>query len=250
METKYRKDLLASHAMWARDYEGALKFYTEYLQLEEHLDALSSYRVYFDLVVLSTILRKPQLADLYRGKLQLFFEYMKETRYSMRKKTGLSIEGMWSKIARETDPRKMEALLAEYFPEEKDLLGLFMSPRYALGFLRAVVRNVELSRPPPVFEEGIFKYTLDSELYRVIGKAYSIDELELERFSESELVNVLIKNPTVYYVENAKLNIIAGIQREGLVLCQYFLRNSKDMEGFNQIHDFLRIISEVLSKPQ
>jgi len=247
METEDREDILASRAMWARDYERAFKFYSSFLQAKGRLDTLMSYRIYFDLTVVSTILGKFDFESIYHKNFNDLLADIAETRDRMKERTRLSIEKVRSRIAEQTDPKKMQRLLTKYFPREEEMLGYFISPRYSRGFLRTVLRNAKTSRPPQVFEAGIFRYTLDSELYRVIGKAYSIEDLELERLPESGFVEALIKNPGVYYVENKDLGIIAAIQREGLVLVQYFLRASKDNEGSDQIAEFLRTISKILS---
>jgi len=247
MEGKDREALLASYAMWARDYEKALEFYTGFLASEDHLDVLTSYRVYFDLTVANAILKKSDATRSHQKKLESYIGRIK-THYAPERKRELSVAKIRFRIMNETDPAKMRKLLEAYFPDKEDMLGFFMSRRYAKGFLNKATKNAMESRPPKVFQDGIFRYTLDSELYRVIARAYSVQELELERLSNTELNKILIKNPEVYYVENEKLRVIASIQSEGLVLCQYFLQNSQDATGSEQIREFLNTISGILGK--
>ena len=247
MGNEDRGDLLAGYAMWARDYAKAVEFYERYLQSQDHLDALTSYRIYFDLTIAYTILEKPNLARSCQEKLESYIERMK-TRYIVRENRELSVAKIRSRIMAETNPITMRKLLEEYFPDREDMLPFFISSRYAKGFLNTMIGNAKRSRPIEVFVKGIFRYTLDSELYRVIARAYSAEELELEKLSELESTKILTKNTNVYYVESEKLRIIAGIQREGLVLCQYFLQNSQDTSGSNQIHEFLGTISKVFEQ--
>jgi len=173
---------------------------------------------------------------------------MERTRDSIKERTSLDVEELWSHIARQIDPEKIENLLTEYFPDDEGLLAFFISPRYAKGFLRTAIRNAETSRAPQVLEEGIFRYTLSSELYRVIGRAYSTQELSLETLHQLKPVKVQIENPNVYYIEDEHLRIIAGVQREGLLLCQYLLQNSQDVTGVSQIRTFLYSLSKAFSE--
>jgi hypothetical protein len=247
MIDKDRKLMLASCAMWSRDYEKALGFYKEFLASENYPDVLTLYRIYFDLTIANAILRKPDVASSYQEKLEGYIERIK-THYASEKKRELSIAKIRFRIMNETDPIKMRRLLEMYFPNNEDMLGFFMSRRYAKGFLNRAIRNAMESKLPKVFQDGIFRYTLDSELYRVIAHAYSVQELELEKLVNAESNKILIKTPEVYYVENEKLRIIASIQSEGLVLCQYFLRDSQDITGSQQIHEFLTSISGIFER--
>lgn len=244
METENRISLLASHAMWAGDYEGAWEFYTKYLKLEKRLDPLALYRTHFNLAILSTVLEKRELGSVYLERLDQIFNNIESTRRAIRERTDLDIEEIRALIAKQTDSEKIDNLLAEYFPSEDDLLAFFIPPRYARGFLRAVIRNAEMGGIPEVIEEGIFKYTISSELYRVVGKAYSTKELTLEKLHRIVAVKVLIENPNVYCVEDENLRTIAGIQREGLVLCHYLLQDSRDTTGASRIRAFLHNLSE------
>lgn len=247
METEGRETLLASYAMWAKDYEGALEFYTKLLQSEKRLGTMSLYRIHFDLAIASTVLRKREVANVYINKLEQVFNSVERIRDNIKGRTNLSIEEIQSQIAKQIDPKKIDNLLTEYFPSDEGLLAFFISPRYARGFLRTAIRNAETSRAPQVLKEGIFRYTLSSELYRVIGMAYSTQELTLENLHQLRPVRVLIENPNVYYVEDEHLRTIAGVQREGLVLCQYLLQNSQDATGASQIRAFLHNLSKTFS---
>ena len=233
--------------MWVKDYEGARGYYIKLLQLEESLDILSLYRIHFDLAIACTILRKHELANVYVEKLEQVFTNMERTRDSVKDRTNLGIEELWSHIARQIDPEKIENLLAECFPDDEGLLTFFISPRYARGFLRTAIRNAKTSRAPQVLREGIFRYTLSSELYRVIGRVYGTQELSLENLHQLEPVRVLIENPNVYYVEDEHLRTVAGVQREGLVFCQYLSQDSQDVAGAGQIRTFLYNLSKAFS---
>ena len=253
MRDELQELLWASHAMWVGDYMSALKFYTETLKSGKPMDPLSLYKINFELAIVSTVLKKHNLANVHIERLEEAFRDMERTRRNIRDRTELSIERIQSLTLKEFlmkkqfDRKKIDGLLREYFPRERDVLAFFISPRYAKGFLKTAIRNAEMGKVPQVLEEGIFKYTLSSELYREIGRAYSTRELELETLYRLKPVRVLIKNPNVYYVEDENLRIIAGIQREGLVLCQYLLQNSQDTVGANQIRAFLQNLSTTFS---
>lgn len=247
MGNEDRRDLLAGYAMWARDYARAVEFYEGFLQSRAHLDSLMAYRTYFDLTIANTILAKSESAQLYREKLESYIERMR-TRYIVRENRKVSIARIRSRIMQETNPIKMRKLLEEHFPDREDMLPFFISSGYAKRFLSTVIGNAKRSKPIEVFTKGIFRYTLDSELYRVIARAYSAKELELEKLSELGAIKILIKNINVYYVESELLRIISSVQREGVVLCQYFLQNSRDTSGCDQINEFLGNISRAFEQ--
>jgi len=66
--------------MWAKDYEGALEYYIKILQLEESLDALSLYRIHFDLAIVCAILKKHELKRIPKLNLELN-KNLEETKY-------------------------------------------------------------------------------------------------------------------------------------------------------------------------
>lgn len=247
MEPEDQMDLLASHAMWARDYQGALELYTKYLKSEEHIDMLSLYRVHFNLAILSTMLGRDDLAHSYLEKLEDAFSKVERTRQTMKERTRVDIEDIWALMTEQPDPNNIESLLTEHFAEKEDLLAIHVSPRYARGFLRSAIRNAEISAIPRVMKEGILRYTLSSELYRVVGRAYGTQELTLENLQKIKPLKVLIENPNVHYVEYESLRVIAAIQREGRILCQYLLTHSQDSAGAQQIRAFLHALSEAFS---
>ena len=248
MKTEDQVDLLASHAMWARDYAEALKLYTQYLESEEHIDVLSSYRAQFNVAILSAVLGKEALAYSHFERLEALFSNMERTRQTVKRRTEADIGDVWQLITKQPSSDNVRGLLAEYFPEEEELLALFVSPRYARGFLKSAIRYAEMSAIPRVMKEGIFKYTLTSELYRVVGRAYSIQELTLRKLHKIKTLEVLIENPNVYYVQDENLRVVAAIQREGRILCQYSLEHPQDSAGSRQIQVLLHTLSEILSK--
>lgn len=138
-------------------------------------------------------------------------------------------------------------MIKEYFPHKNDVLALFISPRYARTSLSGTIRNSKNIKVPHIFQEGIFKFSLSSELYRVVGRAYSTMDLSLETLQHNKPIKVLIQNANIYYVEDENLRTIAGIQREGLVLCHYLLQSPQDAEGSRNIWAFLRNLSKVFS---
>lgn len=253
MMNEYRELLLASYAMWVGDYTGALRFYTKILQSEKPLDTLSLYRIDFDLAIIDTILKRHELTNTHIGRLEEAFRNVEETVVRIRDRTEQSLEQMQSSTitqflaSRQFDREKIDNMLKEYFPHKKGALALFISPRYARILLRNAIRNAEKGKVPRVLEEGIFKYTLSSELYRAIGRAYSTMELELEKLHQFEPIRILMKNPNVYYVEDENLRTIAGIHREGLVLCNYLVQNSQDTLGTSRIRTFLHNLSKAFS---
>jgi len=251
---EYRELLLASHAMWVGDFEGALSFYTKIQNSERVLDPLLQYRINFDLVVIGTMLKKDYFAKTYLGKLEKSFQQAEEIIAHISDRPEKSLEAIQAVTIRQFlqskqfDRKKISNILQEYFPTKEGALALFISPRYARISLRNIIRNAEKGNIPQVLEGGIFKYTLSSELYRVIGRAYSVFELELEELNQFKKVKILVKNSNVYYLEDEELRTIASVYREGIVFCNYLVQNSQDTSGAERIHAFLENISKVFSR--
>ena len=245
--------MLADNAMWVGDYECAFDFYNRILESEKPLDVLSFYRANFQLAVVSTILEKTEKSSKCINRLEGIFTNVEENYRRIAETAEKSIEEMQSSMIRQFlkskrfDRGKIDSLLKEYFPHKNDVLALFISPRYARTSLRETIRNSKNIKVPHIFQEGIFKFSLSSELYRVVGRAYSTMDLSLETLQHHKPIKVLIQNANIYYVEDENLRTIAGIQREGLVLCHYLLQSSQDAEGSRNIRAFLRNLSKVFS---
>lgn len=253
MQEQLRELILADNAMWVGDFEHAFDLYNRILESKKPLDILSFYRANFQLAVVSTILEKTEKSSECLDRLEDIFTNVEENYRRIAETLERSIEEMQSSTIRQFlkskrfDRGKIDSMLKEYFPHEKDVLALFISPRYARISLRATIRNLKNIKLPHIFQEGIFRFSLSSELYRVVGRAYSTRDLSLETLQLQEPIKVLIQNANIYHVEDENLRIIAGIQREGLVLCHYLLQSSKDTEGSSNIRAFLRDLSSIFS---
>jgi hypothetical protein len=249
MSDRIPKELLASHAIWIGDYASAFDFYMQILAESNVKDALVMYKVNFELAVVSTIIGKHDIAYECLARLEEDFRRVEETGERVRAKTEQSFEKMESTILREFrrtrkfDSERINEML-QYIDEEKDMLALFVSPRYSRSTLKSAIRKAMRIQPPEVLEEGIFKFTSKTDLYRVTGKAYSLKELKLEKLLLLPTIDVLVQSPNAFYVENEDLRIFACLQRDGLALCYHLLQSSRDIVGADKVRTFFRNMTE------
>lgn len=245
--------MLASHAMWVGDYEQAFEYYSKSLrdiQKDPRIsDELLLYKVNFELAIISSIMGKAKTLDSCVGRLERTFEDLEATQHDIQERTEKSIEDLRLLIMRRLaktnrfDIKEVDTLLKEQFSSRRDILTLLIPPRYARSSLWTTVKNAKKIEVPQVHEEGIFRFTMSSELYMVVAKAYCTVELKLETLHNYESLRILVETPNAYYVENESLRTIAGIQREGLVFCHYFPQSSRDSESFQNVRAFLGILS-------
>jgi len=258
MNSKLPARMLADHTMWIEDYEKAFEYYNKILKdiqrTQYDSDELFSYKVNFELAIVSSILGKTKTLDGCIERLERTFEDLEAARHDIQERTGKSVEDLRSLIKRRLvktkrfDIEEMDTLLNEQFPRRTDKLTLLISPRYARTSLRTAIRNAEKIRAPQVYIEGIFRFTMSSELYRVVAKAYCPIELKLEALHQCKPLRILAENQNAYYVEDESLRVIAGIQREGLVFCHYLLQSSRDAEAFQNVRAFLNILSKAFTR--
>jgi hypothetical protein len=250
-----KETIVASHAVWVGDYQRAFGLYMQVLDSQRDLDTLTAYKVNFELVVVSTIIGKHEIAQTFIARLEDRFDHVDQVAKEIETKSERSIEKMQSSIigqfirTKKFNHEKIRDVV-ESFSGEKDILALFISPQHSRNTLRSAVRHAKKMQIPEVFEEGIFRFTLSSDLYRVVGKAYSARELHLERLRDLMNLKVLADNLNMFYVENEDLRIIAGMQRDGLVVCHYLREHPRDTQGPEKIHVFFRNVSKALSEPE
>ena len=218
-------ELLASRAMWAGDYEKSLYFYQIFSETPKERDGLTDYKTDFEMLILNILLRKSE-SEYYKEKLMKHFMKLEQT------PTDLDLikqDIKEQKRKRETNPETIAKSLKKHLPTENKALAYLISPYFAKQYLQATLKSSEKIQTPHIFEEGIFRYSVVSELSRVVARAYSVDTLELEKI-ESYKIQVLNKQPNVYYVEDEELRVIASIRREGMACYQYH-QKGRPIEG-------------------
>ena len=244
--------LLASHALWARDYYRAFEL-LNVISSETNLNSLSAFKTNFELAIVSKIVKRPEVAQKSIEKLENVFKNSERVamannnEYKDRRieKTESSIIDEFMKT--KFDYEKVNEFLYA-IPEKKDSLELLISPNYSRNVLKSAIRRANKIKIPEVRKEGIFSFTVSSDFYRVTCRAYTENELELERLLSCKEMNMLAKNSNSYYIEDEELRIISGLRRDGLVLSYYLVQGSKDTKGLENLNLFLRSISRVFSQ--
>ena len=235
--------------MWARDYENALLAYSDFLESSKHMpepiDALSMYRINFELTVASAILRKSDFEKVYHEKVKQTFSKIWKILETVRKKES-NIREIRSAISESINREEKEQLLRKYFPNDDDTIAFLISPTYAKRFLKNALRNARMTEIPKVFEVSPFRYTLDFDLYRTVARVYSVQELRLDLLKNLQDIKQQISSPNTCYIEDESLRTSAAVKREGLIFCHYLLQSSYDASGATQIQAFLQKLSQVL----